>query len=132
MTAPRPLISATARPFWDALREEEIHLQQCTACTQWIFYPRLFCNHCGSDSLAWRPCSNKATLYSFTVAEYPVSPDFVGLPPQWLALVDLDIGVRLPTTLVNVGGHDIYIGMPVHPHFDHSTFEDISLLRFQP
>jgi uncharacterized OB-fold protein len=131
MPTPRPLISATSRPFWDGLRHEQIRLQHCTACSRWIFYPRILCNHCGSSALEWRECAGHGILYSFTVAQYPVSPDFADLPPQWLALVDLDVNVRLPTTLVDVNVVEVVIGASVRPVFDHSTFEDVTLLRFR-
>lgn len=132
MAPPPPLISTTSRPFWDALRREQIELQRCETCERWVFYPRVRCPHCASDRLVWRPVSGSATLYTFTVAETPVAPEFGDQVPLFLAVAELDVGVRLATTLVGLAAEDIRIGMALRPAFDHATHPDVTLLRFQP
>lgn len=48
-----------------------------------------------------------------------------------LVMVDLDVGVRMTSTLTNVEPENIKVGMRVKPFFDPRS-EDITLLRFQP
>jgi uncharacterized OB-fold protein len=132
MPAPKPLIGDTSRPFWNALREERIELQQCDDCSRWVWHPRVICPHCGGTALAWQRFTGPATLYTFTVAEAPVSPEFADAVPQLLAIVELAEEVRLASTLVNIAPDDIRIGMALEPVFDHTAFDDITLLRFQP
>ena len=61
----------------------------------------------------------------------PTSPHFATEVPQQLAVVELDEGVRLTTTLVNVREADIRIGMRLKPYFEPVT-DDVTLLRYQP
>ena len=132
MATPRPLIGATGRPYWNALDENRIVHQRCGDCARWIFYPRVVCSGCGGGNLVWHEVSGAATLYTFTVAELAVSPDFTDEVPQLLAIAELDIGIRVPTTLVDIDPDDIQIGMALTPVFDHETFGDVTLLRFRP
>jgi uncharacterized OB-fold protein len=46
-------------------------------------------------------------------------------------VVELDEGVRLTTTLVNVAPEAIEIGMRLAPYFDHVA-DGVTLLRYQP
>ena len=132
MAIVRPLITDTSRPYWNALRQGHIEIQQCDRCTKWVFYPRNLCVHCGSMALSWQRVSGQATLYTFTVAVVPVSIDFVDDTPLLLAVAELAHGVRIPTTLVDVAPQDIRIGMDLEPVFDSDRISDITLLRFKP
>lgn len=131
LTKPRPVPTPTSRPFWDALKEARIEIQQCRDCGGWVFYPRNRCSHCLSDALEWRPVSGRATLYTFTVTRQPTSPHFADEVPQRLAVVELEEGVRMTSTLVNVTDDHIRVGMALEPVFD-AVDENVTLLRFQP
>jgi len=125
-----PLINKTSAPFWDALRREQIVLQHCQACGHWVFYPRIFCTNCESRELAWETVSGEATLYSFTVAEKPVSVAFRHRERDVLAIVQLKEGVRLPSTIVHIDPDAVRIGMRLEPVFDHDSYDNATLLRF--
>ncbi len=125
-----PLITKVSRPYWDALAQSRIALQQCESCARWIFYPRNICPHCGEMRLAWKTASGRATLYTFTVAEVPVSEDFANECPLILAVAELEEGIRIPTTLVRTPVNTIKIGMPLFPVFDRERLTGITLLRF--
>lgn len=126
-----PLITAISRPWWDALAREEISLQQCDDCARWIFYPRPFCPGCGGRALIWHPVDGRATLYTWSVAAVPVAPMFAHLDKPILAVAELSVGVRVPTTLVDADQVDVAIGMALAPVFDHATYPDATLLRFR-
>lgn len=128
---PLPVPTPTARPFWDALNEDEIHLQQCDDCGTWVFYPRTHCNNCLSERLTWKRVSGQAVLYSFTKTHQPTAPHFADEVPQRIAIVELKEGVRLTSTLVNVSDDKVHIGMRLKPFFDH-VGESTTLLRFEP
>jgi uncharacterized OB-fold protein len=128
----RPRITPATRHFWDALQKDHIELQRCLDCQHWVFYPRLICPYCGGRDLEWQRVSGRASLYTFSVADIPVSPDFAEEPLQILAVAELEEGVRLATTLVQVKPEQVRIGMRLAPVFDHTTFPDITLLRFFP
>jgi uncharacterized OB-fold protein len=128
MAATKPRITPTGRPFWDALREGEIHIQHCAGCGSYVFYPRVICPECASRDLEWRPVTGRAALYTYTVTE-PGKGDRGG---EILAIVELEEGPRLASTLVGVDPDLVRIGMALDPVFDNDTFDDVTLLRFRP
>lgn len=130
-TKPLPTPTPTSEPFWEGLRDGVVRLQRCNDCDSWIFYPRTRCSNCLSDALGWHDVSGAGSLYTFTIARQPTAPHFASEVPQHLAVVELEEGVRLTTTLVNVDDDAIVIGMRVRPYFDRVS-DEITLLRYQP
>ena len=128
---PLPAPTPTSAPFWRALKEGVVKLQRCAECETWVFYPRNRCSNCLSDALEWHEVPGTGSLYTFTIARQPTSPHFANEVPQRLAVVQLDEGVRLTTTLINVADADIRIGMRLRPFFD-PVSDEITLLRYQP
>lgn len=131
LVKPIPRPSTTTRPFWDGLNERKVQIQRCDGCDSWVFYPRTRCPSCLSDLLIWREVSGQGVLYTYTLARQPTAPHFADETPQQLAVVELDEGVRMTSTLVNVEPSDIFIGMRLQPYFDQVT-DDVTLLRYQP
>ena len=131
LVKPIPRPSTTTRPFWDGLNERKVQIQRCDGCDSWVFYPRTRCPSCLSDLLIWREVSGQGVLYTYTLARQPPAPPFADETPQQLAVVELDEGVRMTSTLVNVEPSDIVIGMRLQPYFDQVT-DDVTLLRYQP
>ena len=131
LVKPIPRPSPTTRPFWDGLNERKVQIQRCDGCDSWVFYPRTRCPSCLSDLLIWREVSGQGVLYTYTLARQPTAPHFADETPQQLAVVELDEGVRMTSTLVNVEPSDIVIGMRLQPYFDQVT-DDVTLLRYQP
>jgi uncharacterized protein len=128
---PLPQPTETSAPFWDGLKAGRVRLQQCTACAHWVFFPRAHCPHCASRALAWRDVSGEGTLYTYTVARVPTLPEFTDEMPQLLAVVQLDEGPHLNTTLVGVAPGKVQIGQRVRPVFDHRP-GSTTLLRYTP
>lgn len=112
---PMPLPTAISAPFWDGLKDGRVMLQQCNTCQHWIFYPRRHCSSCLSHDLSWKQVSGAGKLYTYTVARVPTLPEFASAEPQILAVVELDEGVRMNTTLVGLELERIEVGMPVKP-----------------
>jgi uncharacterized OB-fold protein len=127
---PRPVAIDVTRPFWDGLAAGEVRLQRCRACGAWVFYPRPRCSACLSDELDWHTVSGRGTLYTYTVARQPTHPAFAAEVPQLLAIVELEEGVRLTTTLVEVAPEDLRVGLPLAPVFDHGS-DGVTLLRYR-
>lgn len=129
MDKPMPQPTATTAPFWDALRHRELRMQHCGTCSQWVWYPRPHCPHCGGGELTWRPLSGDARLYSFCISTRPTAPAFADETPQLLAYVELAEGPRLATTLVGAAEDPWTVGMALRPYFDMRGA--YTLLRFQ-
>ena len=128
----KPLAHPTPRtqPFWDALKAHRIDIQQCDDCQRWVFFPRLHCPHCFSRSLSWKTVSGAGELHTFTLARLPTLPELADELPQKLAVVQLDEGPHLNTTLVGVEEGDIKVGMRVKPVFDDIVPGEVTLLRY--
>ncbi|MBW2421956.1 MAG: OB-fold domain-containing protein [Deltaproteobacteria bacterium] len=129
---PLPVPTATSRPFWEALTRHEVQIQQCAACQAWVYYPRAFCPSCLSPELEWKQISGRGTLYSFTICRRPTAPFWADELPQLIAVVELDEGPRLTSTLCNVEEGDIRVGMRLQPFFDDVDSKKVTLLRYEP
>jgi uncharacterized OB-fold protein len=132
MQKPLPVPTPTSKPFWDGLREGKVRLQRCRNCSRWVHYPRSNCPYCLSDDLEWQEVSGNATLYTFTIARRATAPQFQDEVPQKIAVVELDEGMRLTTTLVNVEESAIQVGMRLRPVFEDVQGTDVTLLRYEP
>ena len=134
-TKPLPQPEPIARPYWDSLRAGALQLQRCGGCGRFVFYPRVHCPHCGGRDLTWTPASGRGRLHSFCVPQRHPNPAFQADLPYVVALVDLDEGVRMMTTLVEVEPDPArlmpLIDGPVEIVYDPVT-EEITLPRFRP
>ena len=129
---PLPAPTPTSQPYWDGLRAHEIRMQRCKACNGLVFYPRSNCPVCLSPDLEWERITGNGTVYTFTIARRPTAPPFADEVPQKIAVIELDEGPRLTSTLVNVEPEAIKIGMRVRPVFDDIEGTEITLLRYEP
>ena len=127
---PLPAPTQETEPFWQGLRNEQVLLQRCEDCGSWIFYPRSNCSNCLSTNLKWHQVSGEGTLYTFTVTHQATAPHFVDEVPQLIAMIDLNEGVRLTSTLVADESDDLKVGAKVVPVFDHVS-DDVTLLRYR-
>jgi uncharacterized OB-fold protein len=127
---PLPQPTPRTQPFWDALKAHRIDIQQCDDCQRWVFFPRLHCPHCFSRSLTWRTVSGDGELHTFTLARLPTLPELADEAPQKLAVIQLDEGPHLNTTLVGVEEDEIRVGMRVKPVFDDIVPGETTLLRY--
>ncbi len=129
---PLPVPTPETRPFWEAARRHELVLPRCRACGQLHFYPRAICPHCGAADLEWVPGSGRGRVHTFTIVHrgqrgFPLPPPYV------LAIVELEEGPRMMTTLVDVAPDPavVRIGMPVEVAWADVTPE-VTLPRFAP
>ncbi len=128
---PLPQATEISAPYWDGLKAHEVRIQQCEDHGHWLFFPRTHCPTCGSRRLAWRTVSGEGTLYTYTVARVPTLPEFSDEMPQLLAVVELDQGVHINTTLVGVDPAALKVGMKLRPVFDDRP-GSVTLLRYTP
>lgn len=115
-------------PFWEGCREGVLKLQQCQACSRFIFYPAYMCPHCGGSELEWKQASGRGEVYSCTVTERQAGTDD---EPVVVALIALDEG---PIMMSNVKAADPYavaIGDRVRVDFEVAS-EDVTLPVFLP
>ena len=87
-----------SEPFWRAAARHELVVQRCRRCRAHQFFARPLCLGCQATDLEWVSATGLGTIYSMTTVRRQVSPDFP--VPYVNALVDLDEGPRLLTTIV--------------------------------
>ncbi len=127
---PLPNITPKTQPFWDALKAHRVDIQQCDDCDRWVFFPRLHCPNCFSKRLTWKTVSGEGELLTYTLSRVPTLPELADEVPQKLAVIQLDEGPHLNTTLVDLDEDQIKIGMRVRPVFDDIVPGETTLLRY--
>lgn len=127
---PMPVPTPVTEAFWQGLNEDKVLLQRCADCHTWVFYPRSNCSGCLSRDLRWQEVSGSGSIYSFTIARRPTAPQFTGMAPQFIAVIELEQGVRLNSVIVHAQESDLKVGLKVKPVFDRSGEQ--TLLYFEP
>lgn len=97
--------------------------QACGACGTAFFPPRVLCPSCGAGELEWRPSAGRGVVYSATT----IAPR--GGEPYTVALVDLDEGYRMMSTVSAPDGGEVSIGDVVTVRFE-SREDDAVLAVF--
>ncbi|MFC2014367.1 Zn-ribbon domain-containing OB-fold protein [Chloroflexota bacterium] len=128
---PLPFVHAETKPFWDGTKKHELLIQRCKDCGKFRFYPRTSCTNCLSDNTEWVKASGKAKVYSFTIAHRPARPAFANDVPYNIAIIELEEGIHMTSTIVDCTNEDITVDMPVEVVFDDVTPE-ITLPKFKP
>lgn len=134
MTAPRgdlPTIDDDSEPFWAAAREGRFLVARCGNCGRAHHYPRPFCPFCWSEDVSWEEASGRATLYTHSTVYMNDLAPFRDRLPYVAALVELEEGPRVMTTIVDCAAEDLRIGMPLQVAF-RELDETITAPVFRP
>jgi uncharacterized OB-fold protein len=76
-------------------------------------------------------CSGRGRIYSFIVVHRPQHPAFFGDVPYNAAIVELEEGIRMHTSIVGCPNEALQIGLPVEVVFDQLN-DEVTLPRFRP
>ena len=95
--------------FHAALREGRFCIQRCTDSGNFLFYPRAISPWSGRPSLEWVEPSGRGKVYSTTIVRR--RPEQGG--DYNVALIELDEGPRLMSSVVDIPPGDVKIGMGV-------------------
>jgi hypothetical protein len=112
-----PTIDAASAPYWNAAREGRLLIAKCESCGQVHHYPRPFCPHCWSEDVAPVQANGTGTLYTFSTVHVNDLAPFKERLPYVAAIVELDEGPRLMTTIEGVEPDRLRIGMTVTATF---------------
>ena len=128
---PLPEITDENRPFWEAARRNELIMQKCLDCGRYRYPPAPICPHCLSMEAEWAKVSGRGRVYTWTIFHQVYHPAFKDEVPYNVAVVKLDEGPQLISTVVDCDNEDLYLDMPVEVVFDEVT-EEVTLPRFRP
>ena len=120
------------QPFWDAAKRHELIIPRCARCDSYFWYPRRACPTCLREDWEWASVSGKARLHTFTIVRQPGNPAFEDDVPYVYAVVQLDEGVRMISTLVDCEvPDDVAVDMQLEVSFDDVT-DEWTLVKFRP
>ena len=118
LTRPVPYPSHISEPFWQACRRHELVIQHCDDCSTYVFYPRATCTSCGSAALTWKSISGRGTVFTFTIARRPTHRRLASRVPYVIAIIELDEGPRMTSTVVDCDVETLRIGRRVMVDFE--------------
>ena len=123
MPKPIPIPDELSNPFWDAVNERRLTVQNCTDCNTLQYPPRPACRDCGSSKLEWKETSGRGHILSYMVVAdgrlARTRPD----QPFNLAVITLDDDPRI-NFYSNLPGVPVWkapVGAPVEV-----TFEEVA------
>jgi uncharacterized OB-fold protein len=125
---PAPTPDQLSEPFWAALAQRRVLVQECPACGRRRF-PRLpSCPYCAAEGGTDVEVPGTGTVYSFVRMHRALTPAMADEVPYTIATVDLDGGGRIFGRVEPAEA--AAIGLVVGPVFvDHDGWTE---LRFTP
>jgi uncharacterized OB-fold protein len=108
-----PTIEDETREYWAAAAGGRLLIARCGSCERVHHYPRVMCPFCWSEDVTAVEASGRATLYTYSTVYVNDLPPFSGRLPYTAAVVDLEEGPRLMTTIVDAEPSQLRIGMPL-------------------
>ncbi len=128
---PLPRPSTESRPFWEAAREHRLVLQKCGACARFWFPPSRCCPHCRSAKNDWTEVKGTGKVFSFVTYHRLYHPGWERDLPYVVAVIELDEGPRLLSTVTGIAAERVQCDMPVRVVFEDVT-DDVTLPKFTP
>lgn len=126
-----PTPEPETQPFWDAARGGRVLIKRCADCGRHHFYPRPFCPFCWSARVDWVEAGGRASLYTWSVVHQNDLPPFRERVPYVAAVVDLEEGPRMMTTIVDADPADLRVGMALEA-VPFPVDDEITALAFRP
>ncbi len=116
-----PVPTPLSQPFWDALNERRLVVQNCTTCSRLHYPPTQKCDTCGSaDHLEWKEVTGRGHILEYFVIRDSrikrMQPD----QPINLALITLDEdpGLNFLSNLPGTPAGEVPVGAAVEVVFE--------------
>ena len=119
-----PVPDELSQPFWNAVNEQRLVIQNCTACDKLQYPPQADCQACGSaDGLEWKEVAGRGHIATYIVIEDGRLNRRMPDQPYNLALVTLDQDptVNFYSNLPGVPAYEVPVGAAVSV-----TFEEVA------
>lgn len=124
-TKPLPNIDHDNRAFWEGLRDHRFLLWHCNKCGSW-YWPKAYCTQHPvgpfAEDMGWSEASGLGTIFSANRHHWSFHPGFQNDVPYVYALVELDEGPLISSTLlghpsepIGLVGHRCAIAYEDHP-----------------
>ena len=115
-----PVPDDLSKPFWEAINEKRLTVQNCTNCNTLQYPPRQACQHCSSDKSEWKEVEGKGHILSFFVTYDGRYQRRIPDQPYNVAVVSLDEdpGINFYANLEGVPVRQVPIGAAVEVVFE--------------
>ena len=116
-----PVADDLRKPFWDAVNEKRLILQNCTDCNRLQYPPRQTCLACGSgEKLEWKEVEGKGHISTSIVIEDGRLNRRMPDQPYNLALITLDedTSINFYSNLPGIPPYEAPIGAAVQVIFE--------------
>lgn len=115
MSDPRRYPQAEA--YLEAANERRLVVPRCLDCGDHFFPPRVVCPYCLGDHVELEESRGTGSLYSYSVVRTDGHPDRGEEAPYPVALVDLDDGPVVFSTVADCDPADLSVGMDLAVEF---------------
>ena len=133
--ATRPLPSLAepdTGPFWQATKAHELRYQVCDDCDAVVFYARRHCTACVGGALSWRTSKGEGAIYSYSVVQLSRHPFFGQKIPYAVALIDLDEGFRMLSSVVGVTDPVAELSVGQRVALEWEDHDEVAIPLFHP
>ena len=115
-----PVPNELSKPFWDAVNEKRLVVQNCDECGALQYPPKPACPDCGSDKLGWKDTSGRGHIATYMVSQDSRLQRRVPDQPFNIALISLDDDPRINfySNLPGVPVKEVPIGAAVEVIFE--------------
>jgi hypothetical protein len=124
---PSPVANELTKPFWDAINEKKLVLQNCTDCDRLHYPPRQACQKCGSaDHMEWKQVEGKGHIDVYLVIRDSRIRGFRPAQPINFAIITLDEdpGINFLSNLPGTAAGEAKNGAPVELIFEPTAGSD--------
>ena len=129
-TRPLPVPTDFSRPFWEGTRAGRLLVPKCGDCAFYRWTPQPACPRCLSEDFECAEVSGRGEIYSFSVVHRSSDP-IVFPDPYVVAVIRLEEGPSMLSTIVDCPSEEVRVGMPVEVTFE-KVSDDITLYPFRP
>jgi uncharacterized OB-fold protein len=126
-----PRSTALSAPYWEGCRNRQLLIQRCGKCRHHQFYPRSICTACMAEDPEWVESGGHGTVRSFTVIRHPVSKAYAEEVPYVIALIQLDEGPVMMSSLLDCEPENARTGARVEVVFEDWT-DEVTMPKFRP
>ena len=124
-----PRVDDTNRPFFAGAARGELMLPCCGACKHVFFYPRTACPRCLATEPGWIRGSGRGVVRVAAAVHRPPWDDLPRRTPYVVALVQLEEGPTMLSTVEGLDPGSVVPGLEVTAAFERVR-EDLGLVRF--
>ncbi len=126
---PLPIPNADTRTFWEGCRNHQLRFQKCGKCGLVRWPPSIICPKCHSLEHGWVLAGGKGEVFTYAVYHQAFHAAFQKDLPYVVAVIHLEEGPHILSSLVGCDHRQVRCGMPVRLVWEDRP-EGISIPRF--